>query len=96
MQTMMTRKNPGVVPPEYRGLHKYLRDRFADTVVLTFSEIEDLLGWSLPDAAREEAEWWANADASGAQSAQSLSWTLAGRTAAPRGRACVVVFDHVA
>lgn len=32
------------VKAEYRGLHKYLRDRFADTVVLTFGEIEELLG----------------------------------------------------
>ena len=33
----------------YRLLYKYLEDRYATTVVLTFGEIEDLLGFSLPD-----------------------------------------------
>ena len=51
---------------QYRPLHKYLDDRFADTVVLTFSQIEDILGFTLPDAARVEQEWWADADADGA------------------------------
>src|SRR5437899_11157843 len=32
------------VPAEYRSLHKYLDGRYADTVVLRFAEIEDLLG----------------------------------------------------
>ena len=36
------------VPAEYKGLHKYLRERFAQTVVLTFAEIEDLMGGTLP------------------------------------------------
>ena len=43
---------------EYRTLHKYLQDRYADTVVMTFGEIEDLIGFSLPDAARVEPAWW--------------------------------------
>ena len=37
---------------KYRLLYKYLEDRYAKTVVLTFGEIEDLLGFSLPDQAR--------------------------------------------
>jgi hypothetical protein len=82
------------VPTEYRGLHKYLRDRFADTVVLTFAQIEDLLGFALPDAARRQAEWWANADAAGSRSAQAQSWTQAGRTATPRVLARTVAFDR--
>jgi hypothetical protein len=82
------------VPAEYRPLHKYLRDRYADTVVLTFAQIEDLLGFSLPDLARSQPEWWANADASGTPSAQARSWTQAGRTAAPRVLAKTVAFDR--
>ena len=81
------------VPDEFRALHKYLRDRFADTVVLTFGEIGDLLGRALPDLA-EQPEWWANADAAGVPSAQARSWTQAGRTAMPRVRARTVVFDR--
>lgn len=44
---------------EYRALHKYLHERYADTIVMTFGEIEDLIGFSLPDAARVEPAWWA-------------------------------------
>ena len=40
---------------EYRLLYKYLRDRFSDRLLLTFGQIEDLLGFSLPVAARVEA-----------------------------------------
>jgi len=40
------------MPAEYRSLHKYLDSRYADTVVLRFAEIEDLLGFALPHRAR--------------------------------------------
>ena len=43
-------------------LHKYLADRYADTVVLTFAEIEDLIGFALPARARLSAEWWSAPD----------------------------------
>jgi hypothetical protein len=83
------------VPSQYRGLHKYLLDRYADTVVLTFGQIEDLLGFALPDDARRLAGWWSNDDAANAPSDQSLSWTQAGRTATPRLLAHNVAFDRL-
>jgi hypothetical protein len=43
---------------EYELLYKYLRDRYANRVVLTFAEIEDLLGFSLPVDARVQQMWW--------------------------------------
>jgi len=79
---------------DYRCLHKYLHDRYADTIVMTFGEIEDLIGFSLPDAARVEPGWWANADVNGVPSPQSRSWTQADRTATPRLMAQVVVFER--
>jgi hypothetical protein len=79
---------------DYRPLQTYLRDRYADSVVLTFAEIEDLIGFTLPNGARAEPAWWANHDADGAASPQSLSWTHANRTAAPRLQAQVVVFER--
>jgi hypothetical protein len=79
---------------EYRTLHKYLHDRYADTIVMTFGEIEDLIGFRLPDAARVEPAWWASADVNGVSSPQSLSWTQAHRTATPRLPAQVVVFER--
>ena len=34
---------------KYHGLYDYLKNRYADTVVLTFQQVEDLLGFTLPD-----------------------------------------------
>jgi hypothetical protein len=86
--------HPFAVTSEYRSLHKYLHDRYADSVVLTFAEIEDLLGFTLPDDARVEQAWWANADPD-SPSPQSLSWIQASRTATPRLPAQVVVFERI-
>ena len=81
-------------PAEYLSLHKYLDDRYANTVVLTFAEIEDLLGFTLPDLARLQQDWWANADADSTPSAQSRSWTQASRSAKPNLLAQTVVFER--
>jgi len=82
------------VPREYLSLHRYLDNRFADTVVLTFAQIEDLLGFPLPDLARLHHEWWANGDANSTPSAQARSWTQARRTATPNLLARTVVFER--
>ena len=79
---------------EYRLLHKYLRDRYADRVVLTFGEIEDLVGFALPDPARLQREWWGGTDPLALRSAQSDSWTLASRTATVNLEAQNVVFER--
>ena len=81
---------------EYWLLYKYLRDRYADCVVLTFVEIEDLLGFSLPDSARREGKWWSGpgSDLVAPGSAQSDAWTLASRTATVNLAARNVVFER--
>ena len=48
------------MPDKYRGLYEYLENRYANMVVLTFAQIEDLLGFTLPDSARVDLGWWAN------------------------------------
>jgi hypothetical protein len=63
-------------------------------VVLRFGEIEDLLGFALPDGARLRQDWWANADADGQPSTQSLSWIHASRTANTNLVAQTVVFER--
>jgi hypothetical protein len=83
-----------VVPAEYLPLFKYLDGRYADTVVLTMAEIEDLLNMTLPDPARVELGWWGNPDAAAAVSPQSRSWIKANRTAVPNLKAQIVVFDR--
>jgi hypothetical protein len=78
----------------YAALHAYLKGRYADIVVLTFAQIEDLTGLSLPERARANADWWSNE--SGADpSAQSHVWIQASRTATPNLFARTVTFERV-
>jgi len=71
-----------VVSGKYQLLHKYLEERFANTVVLTFAEVEDLIGSALPDQARSEPDWWASG--------------LSSRTAKPNLFAQTVAFERPA
>jgi hypothetical protein len=79
---------------EYELLSKYLRDRYADRIVLTFSEIEDLLGFSLPVAARLHREWWDEPNSTTDRSAQADAWKLASRTASVNMLAQIVLFER--
>lgn len=83
---------PCVVSSKYRFLYQYLHDRYADTVVLTFGQIESLLGSALPDHARLNREWWTNAAATAAGTNYSDSWILADRIATPNLLARTVAF----
>jgi hypothetical protein len=95
MPSLAIRTPPSVdVPAEYRSLHKYLDGRYADTVVLRFAEIEDLLGFALPGQARLGQDWWANTDADGELSPQSRSWIHASRTAKANLVAQSVAFER--
>jgi hypothetical protein len=79
---------------DYQPLHKYLQERFADRIVLTFGEIEDLIGRALPEAARVEPEWWGGTDPAAPRSAQTDAWTLAHRTATVNMAAQSVRFER--
>lgn len=78
----------------YRLLYKYLEHRYASITVLTFAQIEDLLGFRLPDRARTDREWWTVADTGTAEPRYSNAWTLARRTASPNFLAQNVVFER--
>jgi len=78
---------------EYQLLFKYLRDRYANRLVLTFAQIEDLLGFPLPEAAQRDPAWWLT-DAGAKSSPQSLAWTSASRTATANLGARIVVFER--
>jgi hypothetical protein len=82
------------VPGRYASLHEYLVNRYADNVVLTFSQLEDLLGCALPDSARVQHEWWTIPDKDAGKSACSNAWILAGRTATPNLLARTVAFER--
>ena len=79
------------VPGEYRALYTYLEHRYASVVVLTFEQIEALLGFALPKPARTDRDWW-----SGIVDTQrhSAAWTEAGRTATPNLRAETITFER--
>jgi hypothetical protein len=77
---------------KYLALHRYLENRYADVTVLTFDQIEDLLGFALPPLARTHPAWWvvgATGDAP-----HSAAWILAGRTATPNLLAKTVLFER--
>jgi hypothetical protein len=79
---------------QYLSLHLYLLNRYANRVVLTFSEIEDLLGFALPNRARLDAGWWAVGHSSILGPQRSDTWVLANRTATPNLPAQSVVFER--
>ncbi len=81
-------------PGKYQLLQKHLLARFADRLVLTFLQIEDLVGFPLPSQARTEPSWWDNADAAGQGTGQSEAWTRAGRSASVNMSAQCVVFER--
>jgi hypothetical protein len=76
---------------KYSFLHKYLDERYADTVVLTFRQIEDLLGFALPPRARTDPDWWTHTGDAG----WSDVWTLAHRAAKANLAAGHVVFERI-
>src|SRR3982074_3481957 len=76
----------------YLLLYTYLDTRFADTVVLTFAQIEDVIGFALPAQARLQQEWWTDATTNVVAPHHSDSWRLARRTAVPNLTAQIVSF----
>jgi hypothetical protein len=93
--TSFIERRTGMSSGKYLALYRYLENRYADVTVLTFGQIEDLLGFALPPLARTHLGWWA-ARATNADAAHSAAWTLAGRTATPNFLAGTVLFERTA
>jgi len=81
------------VPAAYMPLFTYLDRRYATTVVLTFEQIEALLGFPPPSAAFTDPEWWTGR--AGANDRHTAAWTAANRRATPRLTARVVAFERL-
>ena len=86
-------------PPQGHGmskaflaLHDYLKNRYADVVVLTFAQMEDLLGSPLPAPARRDLTWWNGDDINNFE--HTNSWRLASRTAVANLMAQTVTFER--
>src|ERR1700748_939010 len=76
---------------KYDPLRRFLEARPGDEIPMTFSEIEKVLGFVLPDSARKFPAWWSNN--TGTQVAVS-AWRDAGyrttRVDIPSGRVTFV------
>ena len=81
------------VPAAYLPLFTYLDRRYAATVVLTFEQIEALLGFAPPSPAFADAEWWT--DPGEANDRHTAAWTAAHRSAAPQLAARIVAFERL-
>jgi hypothetical protein len=81
------------VPAAYMPLYTYLDRRYAATVVLTFEQIEALLGFAPPSPAFADAAWWTGPR--GANDRHTAAWTAAGRSAAPHLSARTVAFERL-
>jgi hypothetical protein len=79
---------------KYEGLYQYLEKRYADAVVLTFAQIESLLGFPLSDVARVDKAWWSNDEPDDPRQAHSLAWIRASRTATVNLGAQTVLFER--
>lgn len=86
------RRTPARVPAQYLSLYAYLDHRYASSVVLTFDQMESLLGFTLPAPARSERGWWT--ESAGAADRHSAAWTAAGRTATPNLQSRTVTFER--
>ena len=80
------------VPAEYVSLYTYLEHRYASVVVLTFEQIEALLGFALPLSACTERDWWTGVSVHAHR--HSAAWTGTGRTAVPNLSARTVTFER--
>ena len=81
------------VAAEYLSLYTYLEHRYASTVVLTFEQMEALLGFALPERARTDPHWWTSAAVR--PDRHSDAWTVARRTALPNLLARTVAFERL-
>jgi len=80
------------VPGEYLSLYTYLEQRYSSIVVLTFEQMETLLGFALPASACSERDWWTRPAMP--RRRHSAAWTTAGRTATPNLVAKIVTFER--
>ncbi len=64
---------------KYTPLANYLQNagKSLSEITLTFEKIEEILGFKLPDSAREYQAWWANEFTEHSHS-QSQAWLSAG------------------
>ena len=61
---------------KYDPLNRFLSQQSSDRITLTFSEIEAVLGFTLPASAHRHTAWWSNSNTKAHPYSQA--WTDAG------------------
>ena len=61
---------------KYALLHRHLRARGGQEWRVSFTDLEDLLGFTLPESARVHRPWWSNQRNGG--HGHALAWQVAG------------------
>lgn len=80
---------------KYDALKQHLLDADRGPLTMSFSEVEDVLGFPLPKSARAGDGWWLDRSSSAAHS-HAFAWLAAGRRVGLVDRAAAqVTFDAV-
>ncbi|MER1999519.1 MAG: hypothetical protein ABS882_07070, partial [Lysinibacillus sp.] len=64
---------------KYEPLYKFLESKESNRLIMTFKEVEEVLGFTLPESASKYMAWWDGSS----QHTQAYSWTRAGFKANP-------------
>jgi hypothetical protein len=62
----------------YDLLYDYLRKQAASSVEMTFTDVERVIGQSLPKTARARSQWWVNETNPKSRHVQCHAWRDAG------------------
>ena len=63
---------------KYSPLGKYLQTQRGKAIVLSFEEIEEIIGGKLPRSAHQYDWWWANEDVDASMHTHCIAWQNAG------------------
>jgi hypothetical protein len=77
---------------QYDPLYKWLSRCKQTSARMSFSELEQILGFPLPDTATLRPQWWANEQSSKTRHVQCKAWLDAGFNAHPNLSDEIVVF----
>jgi hypothetical protein len=77
---------------KYDPLRDHLRASKSLSLAMDFSEIERVIGASLPPSARTHVAWWGNDATSAATHTQCRAWRIVGFVARPDLAARTVTF----
>jgi hypothetical protein len=80
---------------KYDPLRLHLKRATTSSIVLTFAEIERVIGAGLPPTAAKRSEWWANETSPASRHVQCQAWRDAGFNAFPNLGARIVTFRRV-